>query len=483
MTGPDALLVCALALLSMRLFAALPAAFGVDSWLELVTGRLLWAAGIPHHETLTSIGYGRPWIDQQWLAQLSGYGLYRVGGLGLLGVVNVALLVSGLAVAVGTARRLGASVRDVLAPSVLCGWLFLPGSEVRTQAFAVPLFAVTVYLLAIDSRRPSARVYWTLPILVLWANLHGSATLGAGLVALRGVTLAWERRSVAGSVLGRLRRPVALVVGAPLALLLTPYGLHSIAYYRATLGNSALRHMASEWQPVTSSPMVAVAFLLLVGVTIWSCARFPERTRLWERLALLALAAASVGVIRNVLFFALAALALLPVSLLAAGHADEGRSATIRRGVNGVAAALALALAGVFGVVALARPAGSFQSADSQPAVLAAVARATRDDPRLRVWADPRYGDWLLWRVPSLAGRMDADARYEVYTASQLKDEQRLVGASGPGWKRAAQGDRLLVLDRSSDGAAVTGFMAEPGARILYTDRQAVVILRRRAGV
>ena len=52
------------------------------------------------------------------------------------------------------------------------------------------------YLLAADSRKPSPRVYWCLPILVLWANLHGTASLGAMLVALRGVTLVWERREV-----------------------------------------------------------------------------------------------------------------------------------------------------------------------------------------------------------------------------------------------------------------------------------------------
>jgi len=58
----------------------------------------------------------------------------------------------------------------------------------------VPLFALLVYLLARDSRRPSARVYWCLPLLVVWANLHGTVTMAAGLVALHGAVILFERR-------------------------------------------------------------------------------------------------------------------------------------------------------------------------------------------------------------------------------------------------------------------------------------------------
>ena len=68
----------------------------------------------------------------------------------------------------------------------VCLTVMMPSREIRTQAFAVPLFALLIYLLARDSREPSRRVFWCLPLLVLWANLHGTVTLGAMLVALHG---------------------------------------------------------------------------------------------------------------------------------------------------------------------------------------------------------------------------------------------------------------------------------------------------------
>ena len=48
------------------------------------------------------------------------------------------------------------------------------------------------------------------------------------------------------------------------------------------------------------------------GAALWAFGRYPGRTTLWERLALIALAVASIQVMRNALFFALLALLVLP---------------------------------------------------------------------------------------------------------------------------------------------------------------------------
>jgi hypothetical protein len=477
-TGPDALIVAAFLLLSVRLLSVLPSSFNVDTWLELTSGRLIWHAGIPHHDSLTVISAGRAWIDQQWLAQLASYCLYRIGGLGLIGVANVGLLMSGLGIAVMSARKLGASVRAVLLPIVVCGWLFLPSTEVRTQAFAIPLFAVTVYLLASDGRRPSWRVYWALPLLVVWANLHGSVTLGAGLVALRGVTLAWESRHRLPRSPRLAARALGLILGAPLCLLLTPYGIHAVAYYHATLANSAFRHTVTEWQPVTSSLLVAGPFFALAAVVLWSFGRFPERSTLWDRVALLVLAAMTIGVIRNVAFFALGALTLLPVSLSGMRAAAPEVSTALQRRVNVGMVAVASALAVIAVGAVLTRPSGRLEAPYPKPGLLAAVETAARADQRLRIAADTRYADWLLWRSPWLAGRVASDARFELYTAHEMYQLQDLLAASGADWKRAADGDGLLVLNRSADRDAITEFLREPGARALYTDGQAIVIRR-----
>jgi hypothetical protein len=474
----DVLLGVVVLTFAAALLIGLPGEFSVDSWLELVAGRAVWQTGIPHHDTLTVLAHGATWIDQQWLSQLASYAIFLLGGLGLLGVVNVGLFAGAAAGAIVAARRLGAQFRSVLVALPLCILMIAPAREVRTQEFAMPLFVGLVYLLARDSRNPSRRVYWCLPILVLWANLHGTVTLGAMLVALRGLTVAWERRRALVHSLASWRRPAALILGAPLAILLTPYGLGIVGYYRATLLGSTLRHAVSEWQPVTTVPVVAAGLLILAGVAIWSFGRDRTRTTSWERIALLVLAAGSISVMRNVLFFGLFALMVLPLSLPLRAGDGTARSGGHRGAVNATIAGIAVLALLLTTAATLLRPAAGIELSYQRAGVLRAVQTATRSDPSLKLLTDDHFSDWLLWRDPALSRRIADDVRFELLTGAQINRIVNALTVTGTTWKQGARGYRLLVLDRRYDPAAVRAFRAETGSRVLYNDGERVVILR-----
>ncbi len=479
--GGDVLLAVSVLAMVVALLAFLPGAFSVDSWLALVSGRQVWESGIPHHETLTALSYGSNWVDQQWLSELTMYAIYRAGGLALMGTVNVAMLALGVGGAIVAARRLGASSRAVLLVLPVCLWLMLPSREVRTQAFVIPLFVAVVYLLARDSRAPSRAVYWCLPILVLWSNLHGTVSLGVGLVCLRGLTIAWERRALLVRSLRAWRRPLALVVGAPLCLLITPYGLSAVSYYHTMFFSSSVRQVVTEWQPITSAFLTAAPFFVAAGVAVWSFGRYRDRTTLFEKLAIIALAAGSVLVIRNVLFFGLCAVALGPLSLdPGSGKQNPTSTAQPRRRalINGALLATALATTLLAVVATAVRPSSAFELSYQRIGVLQAVTRATSANPSLKILADVRFSDWLLWRDPALSGRVDSDARFELLTAGQIGRLQAVFNAIGPGWKRGATGYGLILLDRKYTPDAVQGFLQEPGHRVLYDDGERIVILR-----
>jgi len=476
--GTDVLLAIVLMALAAALLANIAGGFGVDSWLALVAGRDVWQNGIPHHETLTVVAHGVTWIDQQWLSQLVSYGIFRLGGLGLYGLASVALFSCGLAGATIAARRLGAPPRSVLLVLPICLVLIAPRHEVRTQDFAMPLFAVLAYLLASDSRTPSRRVYWCFPILVLWANLHGTVTLGAGLVGLRGLTVAWERRHRLTHSLHQWRRPTALILGGVISILITPYGVGILGYYRSTIFSSTLRHAVTEWQPITTAPATAVFFFILAAIALWSFGRWPARTTTWERLALLTLAAASISVIRNVLFFGLLAVMILPLSLAAQGRAAAQPADRSRGRINALLAIGALVAVMIATTATLLRPASGIELHFQRTGVLDAVQRVTQADPSLRVLTDDRFGDWLLWRDPALSGRIANDVRFELLTATQINRIEAVFAVSGPNWKQGADGYRVVVLDQQDDPNAVYAFTREPGSRVLYNDGVRVVILR-----
>src|SRR5919198_694541 len=153
-------------------------------------------------------------------------------------------------------------------------------------------------LLAADSRAPSRRVWWTLPLLVLWANLHGTVVLGAALVAWRGLT--------------SLPRPRALpLLAAPLLVFCSPYGFSLAGYYRRLVVNPLLPSFLEEWRASAPSQRTAL-FFVLAFAAIWLVARHGRALTLFERGALLLTLVSALAAIRSIVWFGLACLVLLP---------------------------------------------------------------------------------------------------------------------------------------------------------------------------
>ncbi len=460
----------------MALAAALVGLLGQDivqdTWLGLLAGRDIAEHGIPHRESLTVLAHGRRWIDEQWLAQLAMYELDRAGGVALVGVVNAALVTLGLLGAILASRRLGASANSIVRVLPLVVWTLAVTASVRTQPWAYPLFSGLVWLLASDARQPSERIWWCLPLLVLWGNVHGSAILGAGLVVLRGLTVLWERRARLRRTPRAWARPIALIAAGPLCLLANPCGLGIVDYYRTTLFNPAFRRLVTEWGPVTNSPVIAALFFLTAAIVVWSFGRYRSQTTLWERAAMLLLAVGAIVAVRNAVWFTLATAVVLPLSIDGAVRARGSR----RRSHPRLNVAL-VAVATVALVIAAASSAGRSPTGRYYPAGgLAAVGRAVRADASLRVFADERYADWLLWRLPALRGRVAFDARFELLSGAQLAAIADFKSHVGPSWQTIASGYRLLVLQRGS--AATSQLARAPGARVLFDRDGMVVVLR-----
>src|SRR4051794_28437069 len=176
--------VMAVAAFAAVLVTHLRTSLAADGWMALLSGRVVAQHGLPSHDTLTVWAHGRTWVDQQWLAQFVLYELERLGGLQLVLLVHAALATLGLGLAAMLARRLGGSARSVTwvaLPGLVAVW---PGAAImRPQSFAYPLFVGVLWLLLDDLHRQSRRVYFVLPLLVLWANLHGSVIVGSALVS------------------------------------------------------------------------------------------------------------------------------------------------------------------------------------------------------------------------------------------------------------------------------------------------------------
>jgi hypothetical protein len=269
----------------------------------------------------------------------------------------------------------------------------------------------------------------------------------------------------------------ALAVGAAaiLCLLVSPYGLSVVDYYHSVLGSSAFHDLVTEWH-ATAFPDQWPFFVLAVG-SLWVTARRPRRLSLFEHLALVAMMFAALDAVRNLVWFALVAVMVVPRAL---DDVWPESSAPLRRRLN---IALSISAIGVV-VVALAVAAGRPQSwyVSLYPdRAAASVSRASTQDPSVRVFANEEFADWLLWKVPSLAGRVAFDARFELLTPEQLREVVRFRVRNSANRLAPASGYGLLVLDPQTERPAVRALLKDPRAKTLFRDSHVIVISRGRA--
>ena len=407
--GREGLLVFVIAVAScVPLFRDIATGVTQDTWLALVAGRDILDHGLPMHNTWTVQAAGHHWVDQQWLGQAVFAELFRLGGLRLVLLVCGVANVVALGAAVAAARRAGASARVTAFVAVIA--FASVSANPRVQTLAFPLFVLLVVLISRDSRAPSRRVLLTLPLLVLWANLHGSVVLAAGLVSLYGLLLTLRRQRPAIAA--------ALLLAPWACALASPYATGLPGYYKLMLTTSPLKQFVVEWQPTHLTP-VTFPFFALLAVAAYLAGRVRGSLTLAEGMLLVATAIAGLDVIRNIGWFALTAACLMPPlvgRVLAEREANDGFNRLL--GLGGVAIALV-----VFGAVAAKSDAGlkHYPSAGAAAAAQAAGAGGG-------VYATLKYGDWLLWEQPRLSGRIAFDARVELLTTPQIANIADVVG-------------------------------------------------------
>jgi hypothetical protein len=464
---PNPILALPLLLLGLGLLVFAAGRITGDTWFDLVAGRDIVQHGLPHADRLMAFTSGREWQDQQWLAHLATYGIYTLGGLPLVSLVDTVCMLAALLTAMLAARALGGSATWITAVACPVALLLVP-STARAQTFALPLFAALVWLLARDARTSDRRVLLVVPLLVVWANVHGSVLLASALVLLRCAVGAWfalRARNVRD-----LRRPFALAAAAALAPFASPYGPDLVRYYSATATNGAFHKMVTEWAGTTLRAWPA--FFVFAALVLVAILRPEIKLGLFDSLCLGALLLAGLDTTRNIVWLPLAATVLLPRAL--AEWSPEARSRSRLRPLL-----MLFALAGAIGIGVLAAGVTTAKLEHPWPrAEGAAIAKAAASDPSLRVVAQEGYADWLLWEFPSLRGKIAFDIRFELLGDRGLKDVVGLEVAAGPAWNRPFAGYRLELWNRELKPELVAALLAEPGTRVLSHHDHVYAILR-----
>src|ERR1043166_5752791 len=289
------------------LFASRPIS-DEDFWFHLKTGQYIFATGsIPRTELFSFTFSGIPWVAHGWLSGVIFYAVYSVAGLKTL-IFSFALLT---AIAFWIAfKRANSHPFFAGVALLLAVWTALPNLGVRPRVFTILLASIYLALLGRFARGVKERAIWLLvPLLAVWANLHGGFFIGLALIALTAVGMVIDRWAGVLEEPEGLRsrlRTLALVFGAcVLAGLVNPYGIKLYMAQIVVLRSSVFQKVFNDWL----SPNVHLAngrpLLLLIMLMIAVLALSPKRPKPSEVLLFLATLYATLKTQRNAVVFAL----------------------------------------------------------------------------------------------------------------------------------------------------------------------------------
>ena len=393
-----------------------------DTYWQIATGqRILDHAALPRVDIYSFTRAGELWMSSSWLSQVLYAASYNLAGwTGPIVLAASAITATFALLAYILGRRIPSTyaILIALAALVLSESHFLA----RPHVLALPVMVAWANGLMAASERRQAPSWWLLPLMSLWANLHGGFVFGLVLVGAFAFDAVWSAEPLQ-------RRPLAVRwfvfgVGALAACCVTPYGWGSILAARRILDLGELLQLINEWTPADFSslgPFELSILAMIAGGLYRGVKLSPPRIAL-----VLGLLHMALSHVRNVEIFAL----LLPIVVLG----PVSSQFALRPGWPAratVPIASAVMLAAMLGVSTLGVAANNAYSPPISQSPAAAVDVLKARNPK-RVLNDLAFGGYLIWRqVPVfIDGRAELYGEQFVLTynsALKLKDVNELL--------------------------------------------------------
>lgn len=434
-----------------------------DSYSHIELGRWIMAHGsLPASDPFSFSRHGAPWITFEWLSEVIYAGAYALSGWP--GVVVVAAAAIALAFGLFTfflLREL--SPTQTLLMVIAAVILLAPHMLARPHVFVLPVMVTWAAALVRCMDRGGPPPYWALPLLVVWANLHGSGVLALGLIGPAVLeALQREERSEWRHVLLQWLPFTALAV---VASCLTPHGPEPLLMPLTTLGLGPALAWIAEWRPQDFGHIGGFELLLLAGIFALSRGVTLPVVRALVVIGLLHFALAQA---RNADLLAM----LAPLYLVA----PLGRKFGGPAGNDAAGSSHGLNLAAL-GVLVVMSGAALARDVRPAPAITPRAAIARADLAKTgRVLNDYSFGGYLIFAgIPTFI-----DGRAELYGGPFIDRYNRALAL-------VDLGDFLKLLDEYNIGATLLAPHTPATAMLdrlpewqrVYSDDVAVVHKRR----
>jgi hypothetical protein len=455
-----------------------------DFWWHLRTGQHIFETGtIPRQDVFSHTLQGQPWITHEWLTEVILYAVYAIFGQG-----GLILVFAGIITAAFALSYLQCDGRPYLASFVvlLAAIASAVTWGVRPQMLSLLLSAVFLYILHLSGKGNSKYLWLLPPLMVLWANLHGSFFLGLVYLAARilGATLDNVLARSQQSLLTwkDIRRLTGVTLVTAAAPILNPNGIRLLIYPFGTLGSPAMQQYIMEWfsPDFHLAQFQPFALYVLILITILGLSR--SRPTTTDFIFMLGFGYASLRSARLIPFFVLTTTPMLARQLPHVWRDWGLPSLSItRRRTRGRAYLVAnwvLLAVLILGGAALAGRALLGNAAAQRDAFpVAAVDFLEESETSGNIYNLYHWGGYLIWRLYP-ERKVFIDGRADVYGDAFI-DEYLQVYQLREAWQEPL--DRydvsVVIIDK---GSPLSTMLSERSEWLrAYADEQAVIFTRQ----
>jgi hypothetical protein len=253
----------------LLLFAGNALLIDPDTMWQITVGQwILDHHAVPHTDIYSFTMRGQPWISTQWLAQVMFAKAYAIAGWNGPVVLAAAAIATALALlARFLSRRLSKTVTLAFLIAVLA--LTLPHFLARPHALAMPVMVAWIAGLVAAADRREAPSFSLLPLIALWANLHGGFVFGLFFIAPMALDAVVSAEATSRQALAT--RWIVFGVAALAASCVNPYGWNAILASEKILNLGAALPLITEWRPADFGHLgpLEVCLLAAIGLALY----------------------------------------------------------------------------------------------------------------------------------------------------------------------------------------------------------------------
>lgn len=471
---------------------AVPTALGArllntdgDAARHLRMGEFILSGGLFKPDDFSHTRPGEPFLQTEWLSQVSYALANRVGGLAGVAVLAGLIIAATYALLVLFLRRRGTDPMLAyiagIAAAIVGGahWL------ARPHLFTLLGLALLLFLIEPAEKR---RLWPFAALFAVWSNFHPGYILGIVVLCVVAVG-EWIESIISPHAMEWKARARWHAAGAGLGLLagfVNPQGPRFLLRIVNHLGDDFLIGVTNEFMSPNFHGLFGRVFLVMLLVVVAALALHRERPTVPRLAVVLVLLAAALHSQRNIPIFGLVALPLLALHVDAAWRGLGGRVLTHVRGVFAEGEAIALPgrwvapFAAVALLLALAR--GSVAGVTVVPArfdpdvfPVEMVEKARAANLEGRIFNEFTWGGYLLVAWPEQ--KIFIDGMTDFFGAELSKEYLDAIWLE-PGWQKTFEKYDIELVLIPAKSRLAGALREEPGWAVWGQDSTAILLRR-----